>query len=225
MKRSKKYIASLKKIERNKLYSIEDALKLIPEISLTKFPGSIVVTIQLNLNDKQKKDTIRGSYVLPHSFGKTTTVLVVADNADTTNLKNADIVGGEELIKEIENNKLVFDVLITTPKMMPKLAKLGKVLGSKGLMPNPKNGTISTNLQKTVDTFKSGMKNFKTTDNAPITAIIGKSDMEQNQLNENIKEFFETIKRELKKYGKGAIKGVYITTTMGPKITLDPNLI
>ena len=150
MKRSKKYTAAVAKVDKNKFYTLEDAIALMPQISTSKFAGSITAQIVLKLNDKQKKDSIRGSYALPHSFGKSIRVLVVADKNEAEKAKEADIFGGEELFADIEASKLDFDVLITTPTMMPKLARLGKTLGSKGLMPNPKNGTISTDLSATI---------------------------------------------------------------------------
>lgn len=225
MKRSKKYKAVVSKIEKSKKYSPEDAFALLPQISTTKFAGSITAQIALNLNDKQKKDNIRGSYTLPNNFGKTIKVLVVADKTEAEKAKDADIFGGEELFKEIEAGTLQFDVVLTTPGMMPKLARLGKTLGSKGLMPSPKNGTIATDLTAAIAKFKQGMKNFKSTEGAPIKAVIGKTDMGSEKLIQNFNAFVKAILAETKKYGTNPIKSVILTPTMGPKLTLDVNKV
>lgn len=225
MKRSKKYEAAASKVEKTKKYSVAEAMALMPEISTTKFAGSVTTLVYLNLNDKQKKDSIRGSYTLPHSFGKSIKVLVLADKADAEKAKDADIFGGEELVKDIEAGKLEFDVVLTTPMMMPKIARMGKVLGSKGLMPSPKNGTITTDLAEAIARFKKGMKNFKSVNAAPITAVIGKTDMGAEKLTENMEAFMKAVAAEVKKYGNNPIKAVIVCPTMGPKVTLDVNKI
>lgn len=223
MKRSKKYTAAAAKVENNKLYSLEEAMALMPEVSTSKFAGSVTAFVSLKLNDKQKKDSIRGSYALPNAFGKSIKVLVVADKSDADKAKDADIFGGEELFADIEAGKLDFDVLITTPMMMPKLARLGKTLGSKGLMPNPKNGTITTDIPATIAKFKAGMKNFKTINGAPIIAVVGKTDMPSEKLVENFYAFYKAIMAEVKKYGTSPVKTVFVNPTMGPKVNVDVN--
>jgi large subunit ribosomal protein L1 len=223
MKRSKKYVTAAAKVESTKHYSLEEAMALMPQISTSKFAGSVTAMLYLNLNDKQKKDSIRGSYTLPNAFGKSVKVLVVADKSDAEKAKDADIFGGEELFKDIEAGKLIFDVILTTPAMMPKLARLGKTLGSKGLMPNPKNGTITTDLTATIAKFKSGMKSFKSINAAPISAVIGKTDMNSEKLVENFNSFFKAVMSEVKKYGNNPIKAVITTPTMGPKVNIDVN--
>jgi large subunit ribosomal protein L1 len=225
MKRSKKYTAAVAKVDKNKKYALEDAMALMPSISTTKFPGSVNVQLFLNLNDKQKKDSIRGSYTMPNAFGKTIKVLVIADKSDAEKAKDADIFGGEELFKDIEAGTLVFDVLITTPMMMPKIARLGKTLGSKGLMPSPKNGTISTDLSGTIAKFKQGMKNFKSVEAAPISAVVGKTDMEAAKLVENFNAFMKAVLSELKKYGANPVKAIMLSPTMGPKLNIDVNKV
>jgi large subunit ribosomal protein L1 len=219
MKRSKKYIEVQKLVETNKKYSLAEALALLPKISVTSFAGSVSMQINLNLNEKQKKEVFRGSYTLPHSFGKSLRVLVIADKSDHDKAKGADFVGAEELVKEIEEGKDDFDLVITTPMMMPKMAKLGKTLGTKGLMPNPKNGTITTDLEATITKFKKGMKNFKA-DNGIIIGVIGKLDMPVEDLTENSVEFMKAVNSEIKKLGPSAIKSIFLTPTMGPKLTI-----
>lgn len=225
MKRSKKYQSALSNIDKAKKYSPTDALNLMPKLSLTKFAGSISIQLFLNLNEKQKKDSIRGSYTLPNTFGKSLKVLAVVDKSEIEKAKDADIVGGEELFKDIEAGKLEFDLVITTPMMMGKLARLGKTLGSKGLMPNPKNGTITTNLSESIKKFKQGMKNFKSINGAPITAVIGKSDMTAEQLQGNLDAFVKAVINETKKYSSTPIKRAILTTTMGPKVELDASYL
>jgi len=224
MKRSKKYIEAEKLVTPNKKYSLTEALALLPKISVTSFAGSIGMQINLNLNEKQKKDVFRGSFTLPFSFGKSLKILVIADKADYEKAKGADFVGSEELVKEIEEGKEDFDLVITTPMMMSKMAKLSKILGPKGLMPNPKNGTITTDLEGTIAKFKKGMKNFKA-DNGIITGVIGKTDMKAEELTENSLAFYKAVFNEVKKLGPSAIKSIFLTPTMGPKIVLDVNSI
>jgi large subunit ribosomal protein L1 len=221
MKRSKKYKQTLSKIDSQKRYTADEALSLLPEISYTKFPGSVELKIFLNLNEKQKKESIRGSYTLPHSFGKSLTILAIVDKSEAEKAKDADIVGGEELFKDIEGNKITFDMVITTPMMMPKLARLGKVLGSKGLMPNPKNGTITNDLPATIKKFKKGLKNFKSVNGEPINAVIGKTDMSKDQLKENMDSFMKAVMNETKKFNSNPIKRAILTPTMGPKLEID----
>jgi large subunit ribosomal protein L1 len=224
MKKSKKYQESAKKVEKNKRYDPVEALDLAKEANYSKFPGSINVEIILNLTDKQKKEAIRGSYVLPHSFGKTVKILAFADKGDLLE-SGADIIGGEELIPQVEKNEIVFDVVISTPAMMPKIARLGKVLGTKGLMPNPKNGTVTTDIKSTVEKFRKGMKNFKADESSKINGVIGKTDMETAKLTENFKAFMAAVFNEVKKFGTNPYKSISMTPTMGPKISIDTSKV
>ena len=224
MKRSKKYIEAQKLITTGKKYTLKEAVELLPKVSFTKFAGSINFQINLSLNEKQKKEVIRGSFTLPHSLGKSLKILVLAEPADKEKAKDADFFGGEELVKEIEDGKADFDMVITTPKMMPKIAKLGKILGTKGLMPNPKNGTITTDLEATIKKFKKGLKNFKA-DNGVITTVIGKTDMKTEQILENFAEFLKAVSNETKKLGPNVVKAMFLIPTMGPKINLDVNSV
>jgi large subunit ribosomal protein L1 len=224
MKRSKKYIEAQKLIAPNKKYSLTEALGILPKISVTSFAGSVSMQINLNLNEKQKKEVFRGSYTLPHSFGKSLRVLVIADKSEHEKAKAADFVGDTELVKEIEEGKEDFDLVITTPMMMAKIAKLSKILGPKGMMPNPKNGTITTDLEGTIAKFKKGMKNFRA-ENGLILGVVGKADMKIEELTENCSEFMKAVKSEIKKLGPNAVKSIYLTPTMGPKLIIDVNSI
>jgi len=222
MKRSKKYIEAQKLITAGKKYTLVEAFSLLPKISITKFAGSINFQIYLNLNEKQKKEIIRGSFTPPYPFGKAIKILVLADKTEQEKAKNADFFGGEDLVKEIEAGKTDFDLVITTPMMMPKIAKLGKILGTKGLMPNPKNGTITTDLTATILKFKKGLKNFKS-ENGIITSVVGKTDMTVEDLTKNSTEFLRVVSNETKKLGQNAFKSMFVIPTMGPKIMLDIN--
>lgn len=221
MKRSKKYVAVLKNIDKSKKYDAAEALKLMPTISTSKFAGSVEVQVVLNLTDKQKKEAVRGTYALPNAFGKSIKILAFAEANAQKDAKDADVVGAEELIPDIEAGKVTFDLVITTPAMMPKIARLGKVLGSKGLMPNPRNGTITTDLAGTIAKFKAGQKNFKMNDTARIIGVIGKTDMETAKLVENFDAFVKAIFGEVKKYGTTPIKAISMSPTMGPKVNVD----
>jgi len=221
MKRSKKYLEALKKVDTKKKYSPLDAMTLLPQISLTKFAGSVDVEIIMALNEKQKKETVRGSFIFPNQFGTQTKILVFAEKADQAKAVGADIVGAEELVPEIEAGKLQFDVVLCTPAMMPKIAKLGRTLGTKGLMPNPKNGTITVNLAEAVKKFKAGMRQFKMKEVGRINGVIGKTDMAPEKLVENYQAFVGAVNNELKKFGANPTKSIAVAPTMGPSLNIQ----
>lgn len=220
MKRSKKYLEALKKVDQTKKYTPTEAMEAIKEISFSKFPGSVEIEMKLGLNEKQSKESVRGSYTLSNAFGKTTKVLVFADPGNLSKAKSADTAGGEELIEQVEKGTVEYDVVLATPAMMPKIARLGKTLGTKGLMPNPKNGTITEDLEKAIASFKSGMRNFKVKENK-ITAVIGKTDMKTEELVQNYSDFVNAVTSELKKFGTNMIKVIKLSPSMGPSIELD----
>lgn len=218
MKRSKNYLEKKGKTDRSGEFSPAEAMKLTIESSISKFAGSVEVEVQLSLNQKQKTDSIRGTVQLPNQFGKITRVLAIVDPANIKFAKNADISGGEELVKDVEDGKIDFDVVIATPAMMPKIARLGKTLGKKGLMPNPKNGTVTTDVEKAVEKFKSGQKSFKLVQESKINLVIGKTDMGAEKLEENFKAFMTVIRDITKKYGPSVVKSVRVKPTMGPAL-------
>lgn len=217
MKRSKKYIAAKKKIEA-KQYSADEALSLVKETSSTKFASSVELEVHLKLNQKQKSESIRGNIVFPHNFGKEVTVLAIVDPANAKAAKSADVSGGEELVAKIESGEIQFDVVIATPAMMPKIAKLGKTLGRKGLMPNPKNGTVTTDPEKTIEKFKSGQKSYKLLQDKKINIVLGKADMDAKKLVENYNAAIASITEATKKFGTNIIEKVQVKSTMGPAI-------
>lgn len=222
---SKKYKKAEELVDRTKLYSIAEALELLPKISTSKFTGSVELTINFKLNEKQKKEGIRGSIVFPNSFGKDKKILVLTDNANKSKAEaaGADYAGLEDFIKKIESGWDEFDIVIATPSVMPQIAKLGKYLGRKGLMPNPKNQTVTNDLDKVIKMYKSGKKDFKLTESDSIQLTVGKLNMDTKALTENFEAFKKVITGDLKKFGPDSVKTIYMSPTMGPVIKIAPS--
>lgn len=220
--RGKKYVAACEKVEKSKLYTKEEAVKLAKETSPSKFDATVEVAVRLNLDTKKADQQLRGAIVLPHGTGKTKKVLVVARGENATKAKEAgaDFVGDTDVLEKIEKeNWFDFDVMIATPDMMPLLGKLGKVLGPKGLMPNPKTGTVTTDVVKAVSEVKAGRVEYRTDSFGNVHGIIGKVSFNEDQLLENLDAFMATILKVKPSTVKGDyIKGIAITTTMGPGI-------
>ena len=227
MKKSKRHIANLEKVEKNKLYSIEEAVKLAKETSNSKFDATLEVALNLNLDVKKADQQLRGAIVLPNGTGKTKKILVLAKGEQATAAKeaNADFVGDVDMITKIEKeNWFDFDVIIATPEMMPMLGKIGKLLGPKGLMPNPKTGTVTMDVVKAIEETKKGKVNYRTDSFGNIHGIVGKTSFEEEKLIENLKAFVEVILKAKPATVKGAyVKNISISTTMGPGIKLDIN--
>ena len=227
MKRGKKYVEAAQKIEKGKLYTKEEAVKLVKETSTSKFDGTVEVAVRLNLDTKKADQQLRGAIVLPNGTGKTKKVLVVAkgDNAKKAKDAGADFVGDTDILEKIEKeNWFGFDVMIATPDMMPLLGKLGKVLGPKGLMPNPKTGTVTTDVVKAVNDVKAGRVEYRTDSFGNVHGIIGKVSFKEAQLAENLDAFMATIIKAKPATVKGDyIKNIAITTTMGPGIKILTN--
>ena len=227
MKRSKRYVANLEKVDKSKFYTIEDAVKLAKETSNSKFDGSIEIAMNLNLDTKKNDQQLRGAVVLPHGTGKTKKILVLAkgDAAKAAREAGADFVGDVDMIQKIEQeNWFEYDVIIATPEMMPLLCKIGKLLGPKGLMPNPKTGTVTTDTAKAVLETKRGKVNYRTDSFGNVHGIVGKASFEDNKLVENLKAFVEAIMKVKPSTVKGAyVKNISISSTMGPGIKIDLN--
>jgi large subunit ribosomal protein L1 len=227
MKKSKKFQKVQGKIDKLKIYSIEESIKLLKEVSYTKFVGSLDININLNIPTKFKKESIRGSVVLPHQTGQVKKVAVIASpqyQKEATD-SGADEVGAEDLIKKIEEGYLGFDVLISTPDMMIKLAKLGKTLGPKGLMPNPKTNTVTTDVGKIVKSYKAGKLDYRMTERGEIKAKVGKLNQDDSQLQENTLEFLKSALNETRKFGPNRVKSVFLSPTMGPSSQIDVSQI
>ena len=220
-KKSKKYTEALSKIEKGKLYSLEEAVKLVKETSVSTFDGTVEIAVRLNLDTKKNDQQLRGAIVLPHGTGKTKKVLVLAkgDAAKAATDAGADYVGDVDLITKIEKeNWFDFDVIIATPEMMPMLGKLGKVLGPKGLMPNPKTGTVTMDTKKAVEDVKKGRVEYRTDSYANVHALVGKVSFDDEKLVDNVKAFMDVIIKSKPQAAKGIyLKGV----SLGPGIKVD----
>ena len=196
MKKGKKYLEALNKVDKSKLYTLDEAVKLVKETSVSKFDSSVEIAVRLNLDTRKSDQQLRGAIVLPSGTGKEKKVLVIAkgDNAKLAREAGADFVGDTDMLEKIEKeNWLDFDVMIATPDMMPLLGKLGKVLGPKGLMPNPKTGTVTTDVKKAVNDVKKGRVEYKTDSYGNVHALVGKVSFTEDQLKENIKAFMNII--------------------------------
>ena len=226
-KRSKKYTEAISKIEKGKVYSKEEAVKLVKETSISKFDGSVEISMRLNLDTKKADQQLRGAIVLPKGTGKSNKVLVVARGPKATEAKDAgaDFVGDTDILEKIEKeNWFEFDTMIATPDMMPLLGKLGKVLGPKGLMPNPKTGTVTMDIKKAVEEVKAGRVEYRTDTFGNIHGVIGKASFSEADLLENFNAFMGQILRIKPSTVKGDyIKNVSISSTMGPGIKIENN--
>ena len=226
-KYSKKYVEASSKLDKNALYSLTDAVKLVKETATTKFDSTVEVAIKLNIDSKKSDQQLRGSLVLPNGTGKTKKILVIAKGAAATDAKNAgaDYVGDVDMIQKIESeNWFDFDVIVATPEMMPALGKIGKVLGPKGLMPNPKTGTVTTNVVKAIEDINGGMVSYKNDTYGNIHTIIGKVSFDAKALEENLSHVVKTIAKAKPATVKGTfIQNISISSTMGPGIKLDKN--
>ena len=223
-KLGKKYVEASNKVEKNKTYGVEEAVKLVKETSITKFDSSVEVAMNLNIDTKKSDQQLRGSIVLPNGTGKSKKILVLAKGAAAAEAKEAgaDFVGDTDLIDKIANeNWFDYDTIVATPEMMPALGKIGKVLGPKGLMPNPKTGTVTTTPAKTVTDIKKGMVEYRADSLGNVHGIIGKVSFDEKALSENLTYFINTIIKSKPTTIKGKfVKSISICTTMGPGIKL-----
>ena len=227
MKKGKKYLEVASKVDKTKVYTLDEAVKLVKETSVSKFDGSVEIAMRLNLDTRKSDQQLRGAIVLPSGTGKEKKVLVVAkgDNAKAAKEAGADFVGDVDILEKIEKeNWLDFDVMIATPDMMPLLGKLGKVLGPKGLMPNPKTGTVTTDVKKAISDVKKGRVEYRTDSYGNVHGLVGKVSFTEEQLKDNIKAFVSIILKSKPSVVKGVyVKNVSLSTTMGPGIKLDVN--
>lgn len=221
---SKRMDALRAKVDKNKVYPLDEAIALIKETSDVKFDASVDVHVLLGIDPKKGDQQIRSTVILPHGTGKSKKVaaFVAPEKEKETKEAGADFVYGEEDIKKIKNTgKIQFDVAVTTPDMMPKLATIAKVLGPRGLMPNPKNETVGPNIKKMVEELKKGKITFKNDDTANIHQIIGKISFTDKQLKENFLAFLDALKKAKPPTSKGTyIKNLVIASSMGPGIKI-----
>ena len=224
-KRSKKYCEALKKVEKGKFYTKEEAVKLVKETSVTSFDASIEIAMRLNLDTKKADQQLRGAIVLPKGTGKTTKVLVIAkgDQAKAAQEAGADYVGDTDMLEKIEKeNWFDFDTMIATPDMMPLLGKIGRVLGPRGLMPNPKTGTVTMDVEKAVNEVKAGRVEYRTDSFGNIHGIIGKVSFSEEDLLANLDAFVAAILKVKPATVKGEyVKNISISSTMGPGIKVE----
>lgn len=227
MKKSKKYVEASKKVDSTKLYTKEEAIKLAKETAIASFDSTIEVAFKLNLDTKKADQQLRGSLVLPNGTGKTKKVLVIAkgEAANAAKEAGADYVGDVDMIDKIQKeNWFDFDVMIATPDMMPLLGKLGRVLGPKGLMPNPKTGTVTLDVEKAVSEVKAGRVEYRTDSYGNIHGVIGKVSFSEEDLLENLVYFVNSISKIKPSTVKGDyIKNISVSTTMGPGVKVSIN--
>jgi large subunit ribosomal protein L1 len=228
MKRSKGYRKAASLIDRSKLYSPAEAAKLAKETSVTKFDATVEVALRLGVDPRKADQMVRGTVNLPHGTGKTARVLVFATGERAeARAAGADIVGADELIDEIsKGNRLgEFDAVVATPDMMGKVGRLGRVLGPRGLMPNPKTGTVTPDVAKAVTEIKGGKIEFRVDRHANLHLVIGRASFDERQLVENYAAALDEVLRLKPSAAKGRyLKKVTFTTSMGPSIPVDPNV-
>ena len=226
-KRSKKYVEAFGKVDKTKLYSKEEAMKLVKETSLSKFDGTVEVAVRLNLDTKKADQQLRGAVLLPKGTGKVSKILVIAKGPKATEAKEAgaDYVGDTDMLEKIEKeNWFDFDTIIATPDMMPALGKIGKLLGPKGLMPNPKTGTVTMDIKKAVEEAKAGKVEFRTDSYGIVHGIIGKVSFDVKDLAANLDAFVSTLLKMKPDTVKGDyVKTITVSATMGPGVRIENN--
>lgn len=227
MKRSKAFRTAAAQVDNESLYSPAGAAKLAKQTSVTKFDATVEVALRLGVDPRKADQMVRGTVNLPHGTGKTARVLVFAtgERAEEARAAGADIVGADELIDEVAKGRLDFDAVVATPDLMGKVGRLGRVLGPRGLMPNPKTGTVTPAVGKAVTDIKGGKIEFRVDRHANLHFIIGKVSFDERQLVENYAAALEEVLRLKPSAAKGRyLKKVSFSTSMGPSIPVDPNV-
>ena len=220
MKRSKKYRAAVELIDSSKIYTVEEAVALVKKTNTVKFDATVDLSFRLGVDPKKADQQVRGTIVLPHGNGKTKIVLAITDKTEEALAAGADFAGGKEMLEKIQKeNWFEFDALVATPNMMGEIGKLGRVLGPKGLMPNPKTGTVSPDIAKAVKDIKAGKVEYRVDKEANMHVSIGRVSFEDAKLVDNINALTEAIVKAKPAACKGTyIKNAVIHTTMGPSI-------
>ncbi|MBI2373745.1 MAG: 50S ribosomal protein L1 [Deltaproteobacteria bacterium] len=224
MKRGKKYLAKVEKVDRNKRYSPIDAMKLVKELSTAKFEETVDVAVRLGVDPRHADQMIRGAVVLPHGVGKTKRVAVFCrgDKQKEAREAGADAIGAEDLVQKVQEGFLDFDVAIATPDMMALVGRLGRVLGPRGLMPNPKTGTVTTEIGKAVSDSKGGKVQYRTEKAGIVQCPIGKVSFDPEKLLANFSTVLEALARAKPSSAKGTyMRSVTVSSTMGPGIKVD----
>lgn len=221
---TKKRKAALSKVDQEKSYQLQDAAKLVKEISNTKFDSSVDLAVRLGVDPRKANQMVRGIVTLPHGTGKTVRVLVLCtpDKEDEAKAAGADFVGLDDYIEKIKGGWTDVDVIITMPSIMAKVGALGRVLGPRGLMPNPKTGTVTVEVGKAVQEVKGGKIDFKVDKSGIVHAAIGKTSFSSENLHDNAKELLQTILKLKPSSAKGSyVRSVYLSSTMSPSIAVD----
>jgi len=224
MKRGKKYLEAAKLIDKTKKYAVDEAFDLVKKTSFVKFDATVEAAFRLNLDPRKAEQNLRGAIVLPHGTGKVSRVVVIAqgEKAKEAEAAGADFVGAAELIQKISGGWFDFDVMVATPDMMGQLGKLGRVLGPKGLMPNPKTGTVTMDVAKAVTEIKNGKIEYRTDKVGNIHAPIGRVSFTTEQLRENVKTLYEQLNRIKPTTVKGTyMKNIAVSSSMGPSVKIE----
>ncbi|WP_257904952.1 50S ribosomal protein L1 [Campylobacter lari] len=223
-KNTKRFTGLLKKIDSNKNYLMDEAISTVKTLASAKFDETVEIALKLNVDPRHADQMVRGSVVLPCGTGKKVRVAVIAKDAKADEAKNAgaDIVGSDDLVEEIQKGNMNFDVLIATPNLMGLVGKVGRILGPKGLMPNPKTGTVTMDVAQAVNNAKNGQVNFRVDKQGNIHAGLGKVSFTQEQLKENMTAFVKAINKHKPAAAKGRyIKNASLSLTMSPSLSLD----
>lgn len=222
--RGKKYQEALKKVDSKKEYTVTDAINLVKDMDFANFDATVEVAFNLNVDTKQADQQLRGAVVLPNGTGKDQKVIVFAKgaNAEAAKEAGADVVGDQDLVDQIKDGWLDFDVAIATPDMMPQVGALGRVLGPKGLMPNPKTGTVTMDVAKAVSESKAGKVTYRTDRDGNVAVSFGKVSFDTEKLAENLKTIQDTVVKARPASVRGTyVKHASIASTFGPSVTLD----
>ena len=224
MQRGKKYLEAAKLIDRTVKYAVDEAVSLVKKTSFVKFDATVEAAFRLNLDPRKAEQNLRGAIVLPHGTGKVSRVVVIAqgEKAKEAEAAGADFVGAQELIQKIGAGWFEFDVMVATPDMMGQLGKLGRILGPKGLMPNPKTGTVTMDVEKAVHEIKNGKIEYRTDKVGNIHAPIGRVSFTEGQLKENLKTLYDQLARIKPTTVKGTyMKNITVSSSMGPGVRID----
>ena len=226
-RRGRLYVEASKSVDKNKLYTPEEAFKLVKSLSKRKFDETVEVAMNLNVDTTKSDQQVRSSFTLPNGTGKTKRVLVVTKTkAEEAKNAGADFVGDDDIIEKIvKENWFDFDVMVATPEMMVSLGKIGKILGPKGLMPNPKTGTVTTNVSDAIANIRKGMVEYRADSNGNVHALVGKVSFDEDKLTENLVSFINEVIKNKPTGVKGSfVKNISISSTMGPGVKIDTNL-
>ena len=226
-KRGKKYQEALKLVDRSKRYNLAEAVELVKKTNTAKFDATVEVAFKLNIDPRKAEQNLRGAVSLPNGTGKTVRVLVIAKSAKAQEAlaAGADYAGDTEYLEKIKEGWFEFDTIIATPDMMGELGKLGRVLGPKGLMPNPKTGTVTTNVSDAIANIRKGMVEYRADSNGNVHALVGKVSFDEDKLTENLVSFINEVIKNKPTGVKGSfVKNISISSTMGPGVKIDTNL-